>query len=215
VLDAERTALAAACGRLAAEGLVIGTSGNVSVKSGDHVAVTPTGGVFSELAADDMAVMTLDGVQVHGPHAPTSETALHLALYERLGAGAVVHTHAPTATALSCVVDEVPTVHYGMLMFGGSLRVAPYATFGTPELAENVAAALEGRTAALMQNHGAIAIGHDLDFAVEVALMTEWACRVFWTAKTVGEPKVLTEDEMQEVAVMVQKLNYGQKSDAA
>ena len=211
--DDQRSAVAAACRRLAAEGLVIGSSGNVSARAGDQLVVTPTGAVFEDLGAEDMAVIGLDGAHVEGPP-PTSETALHLALYERLGAGAVVHTHAPMATALSCVVDEVPAVHYGMLMFGGSLRVAPYATFGTPELAEAVAGALEGRTAALMQNHGAVAIGHDLAFAVEVALLTEWACRVYWTARTIGAPRVLTQDELQEVAEQVQRIGYGQRPDA-
>ena len=214
MLDAQRNAVAAACRRLAADGLVIGSSGNVSVREGDRVVVTPTGGVFEDLGPADMAVIGIDGAHVDGPE-PTSESALHLALYERLGAGAVVHTHAPVATALSCVVDEVPAVHYGMLMFGGSLRVAPYATFGTPELAESVVAALEGRTAALMQNHGAVALGHDLDFALEVALLTEWACRVYWTARTIGDPKVLTGEQLQEVAAQVQALGYGRRTDAA
>lgn len=210
MLDDQRRAVAAACRRLAADGLVIGSSGNVSVRTDDRVVVTPTGGVFEDLGPDDMAVIGLDGDHLDGPP-PTSETALHLALYERLGAGAVVHTHAPMATALSCVVEEVPAVHYGMLMFGGSLRVAPYATFGTPELAEAVARALEGRTAALMQNHGAVAIGHDLAFALEVAQLTEWACRVYWTARTIGDPKVLTDEQLQEVAEQVQRIGYGQR----
>ena len=211
MLAAQREALASACRRLAAEGLVIGSAGNVSVREGDHVAVTPTGGAFEDLTAADMAVIALDGEQVHGPHPPTSETALHLALYERLGAGAVVHTHAPVATALSCVVEEVPPVHYGMLMFGGSLRVARYATFGTPELAEAVVEALEGRTAALMQNHGAVAYGHDLGTALETALLTEWACRVYWTARAVGEPRALTDGDLQDVAEMVQRIGYGRR----
>lgn len=210
MLDDQRDAVAAACRRLAADGLVIGSSGNVSVRAGDHVVVTPSGGVFEDLGAGDMAVIGIGGAHVEGPP-PTSETALHLALYERLGAGAVVHTHAPVATALSCVVDEVPAVHYGMLMFGGALRVAPYETFGTPELAEAVAAALEGRSAALMQNHGAVAIGHDLDFALEVALMTEWACRVYWTARTIGAPKVLTDEQLQHVVEQVQRIGYGSR----
>lgn len=210
MLDDQRSAVAAACRRLAAEGLVIGSSGNVSVRAGDHVVATPSGGAFEDIGAADMAVIGIDGAHVEGP-APTSETALHLALYERLGAGAVVHTHAPVATALSCVVDEVPAVHYGMLMFGGALRVAPYATFGTPELAEAVAGALEGRTAALMQNHGAVAIGHGLDVALEAALMTEWACRVYWTARTIGDPNVLTDEQLQQVAEQVQRIGYGSR----
>jgi L-fuculose-phosphate aldolase len=214
VLDLERERLAAACARLSDEGLVIGTAGNVSVRVDDRVAVTPTGGVFGRVGAAEMAVVALDGSQVHGGLAPTSELALHLALYERMGAGAVVHTHAPFATALSCVVDEVPAVHYQMLQVGGSLRVAPYATFGTEELAENVARALEGRTACLMQNHGMVVYGHELDYAVESALLVEWACRLYWTARAIGTPSVLDEQQLQDVAEQVARLGYGTKRSA-
>src|SRR5436190_4590061 len=165
VLDAAREQVAAACARLAKEGLVVGTSGNVSMRAEGHVIVTPTGGVFGEMSAEDMSVVTPHGTVVEGP-APTSELGLHLLLYERKDAGAVVHTHAPYATALSCVVDEVPPVHYSMLMFGGSLKVAPYATFGTEELARNVESALDERTACLMQNYGHVGYCHDLDYAL-------------------------------------------------
>jgi L-fuculose-phosphate aldolase len=215
VLDAERQSVAAACARLREEGLVIGTAGNVSLRAGDHVAITPTGGVFGEIEAADVPVVDMSGDVVDGRLQPTSEIALHLALYERMNAGAVVHTHAPMATALSTVVDEVPAVHYSMLMFGGSLRVAPYATFGTPELAEHVADALEGRTSALMQNHGQVSYGHDLDFAVEVALLTEWACNIYWTARALGEPTALTDEQLQDVGAQVQKLGYGATRESA
>jgi L-fuculose-phosphate aldolase len=194
---------------MADEGLIVGTAGNVSVRVDDHVVVTPTGGVFGEMTADQMPVVDMDGKVVDGKLAPTSELALHLALYERMGAGAVVHTHAPFATALSCVVDEVPAVHYSMLMFGGSLRVAPYATFGTDELAEHVQQALEGRTACLMKNHGTVGYGHDLDYAVESALLVEWACTVYWRARALGTPAVLTDEQLQDVGAQVMRLGYG------
>jgi L-fuculose-phosphate aldolase len=194
---------------MADEGLVVGTAGNVSVRAGDHVVVTPTGGVFGQMTAEQMSVVDMDGKLVDGKLGPTSELALHLALYERMGAGAVVHTHAPVATALSCVVDEVPAVHYSMLMFGGSLRVAPYATFGTEELAEHVQRALEGRTACLMKNHGVVGYGHDLDYAVEVALLVEWACTVYWRARALGTPTALTDEQLQDVAAQVMRLGYG------
>src|SRR5829696_7446025 len=147
-LDRERDEVAAAGRALAAAGLVLGTAGNVSARNGDRVAITPTGAQLASLEADDVAVVGLDdGMVVAGSLAPTSELDLHLGVYRRYGAGAVVHTHAPAATALSCVLEhELPCVHYGMLMLGGSVRVAPYATFGTPELAESVLEALEGKT---------------------------------------------------------------------
>jgi L-fuculose-phosphate aldolase len=176
----------------------------------EHVVVTPTGGVFGAMHAQHMAVVDRSGKLVEGPLAPTSELALHLLLYERLDAGAVVHTHAPYATALSCVLDEVPAVHYSMLMFGGSLKVAPYATFGTEELARNVERALEGRTACLMQNHGHVSYGHELDFAVESALLVEWACTVYWRARAVGEPVALSDEQLEDVAAQLARLGYGQ-----
>ena len=209
MLEAAREDLASACARLAAEGLVVGTAGNVSMRAEGHVVVTPSGGVFGEMRAEDMAVLTPAGTLVEG-RPPTSELALHLLLYERMDAGAIVHTHAPYATALSCVVDEVPAVHYAMLAFGGSLRVAPYATFGTEELASNVQRALEGRTACLMANHGHVGYAHDLATAVESALLVEWACTVYWRARSIGEPVALSDAQLQDVAQQIMRLGYGQ-----
>ncbi len=214
MLEAAREQVAAACARLATEGLVVGTAGNVSMRAGEHVVVTPTGGVFGHMRAEEMAVVDRSGALVDGPLAPTSELALHLLLYDRLDAGAVVHTHAPYATALSCVVDEVPAVHYSMLMFGGSLKVAPYATFGTEELAHNVEQALAGRTACLMQNHGHVGYGHDLDTAVETTLLVEWACTVYWRARALGQPAALSDEQLQDVATQAMRLGYGQTKEA-
>jgi L-fuculose-phosphate aldolase len=208
VLEAAREQLAAACARLASEGLVVGTAGNVSMRVGEHVVVTPTAGVFGAMRAEQMAVVDRDGKLVDGPLAPTSELALHLLLYRRKDAGAVVHTHAPYATALACVVDEVPAVHYSMLRFGGSLKVAPYATFGSEELARNVERALEGRSACLMQNHGQVGYGHDLVHALEAALLAEWACMVYWRARAIGEPVALSDEQLQDVAAQAMRLGY-------
>ena len=135
--------------------------------------------------------------------------AVHLAIYERFDAGAVVHAF-PVATALSCVVEEVPPVHYQMLAFGGAVRAAPYATFGARELANNVHAALEGRSAALMQNHGAVCFAGDCHAATELALLLEWACEVYWRASAIGDPRVLSEDELAGVVLAVSERGYGQ-----
>jgi len=215
-LTSEREAVAAACRRLAAEGLVIQTAGNVSVRADDDlVVVTPTGGVFDELEADQMTVVDLAGEVVDGRHAPTSELALHLGVYNRLdGAGAVVHTHSPMATALSCVVDEVPAVHYTMLALGGTVPVAEYATFGTEELARNVVAALERAPATLMRSHGATTYAHDLDGAMELALLLEWACTLYWRASMIGDPAVLTPEQLQDVVSVVVERGYGRLSEA-
>ena len=187
---------------------MIGTAGNVSVRADDRVVVSPTGCVLEEVSPDEMSVVSLDGDVVEG--APTSELGLHLGVYRDLDwAGAVVHTHSPMATAVGCVVDELPPIHYGMLALGGSVRVAPYATFGSDELHRNVLAALEGRTAALMQNHGTLNCGASLDSAVEGALLLEWAASLYWHAKQIGEPSVLSEEQLADVAAQVQRLSYG------
>ncbi|MFL5866755.1 MAG: class II aldolase/adducin family protein, partial [Thermoleophilaceae bacterium] len=133
-----------------------------------------------------------------------------IAELERFDAGAVVHTHSAVATALSCVIEELPPVHYQMLAFGGSVRVAPYATFGSRELAENVHFALEGRSAALMQNHGAVCFASDCGAATELALLLEWACDVYWRASLVGDPRVLSEQELEGVVTAVTERGYGQ-----
>ena len=208
-LGRERAAVADACRRLGAEGLLIGTAGNVSVRVGEQVAITATGAVLAELTADQVTVVDLDGKIVAGTLEPTSELDLHLGVYRRYGTGAVVHTHAPMATALSLVLDELPCVHYQLLALGGTVRVAPYATFGTPELAGSVLAALEGRSAALMANHGALTHAPTLGKAVEHALLLEWACGVYQRAAALGPPRVL--DEQQQLAVIEAAIarNYG------
>ncbi len=210
-LERTREAVAAAARRLAAEKLVIGTAGNVSARAGELVAITPTGAALDSLTAEQVAVVDVGGNQAHGELRPSSELALHLGVYRRYDAGGVVHTHAPMATALSCVLDELPVVHYQMLLLGGSIRVAPYATFGTPQLAEATLAALDGRNAALMANHGAISYGHDLDSAVERALLLEWACGVYWHAKAIGEPQTIDAAQARAVIDAAIARGYGER----
>ena len=209
MLERERERVAEAARSLAAAGLVTGTAGNLSARAGELVAVTPTGARLEELTAEAIAVVDLDGEQVAGDLAPTSELGLHLGIYRRHAAGAVVHSHARFATALACVLDELPVVHYQMLALGGPIRVAPYATFGTPELAELTLEALEGRSAALMANHGAIACGPDLDTAMDQALLLEWACELYWRASVVGAPRTLDRSEQLAFVETVSRRGYG------
>jgi L-fuculose-phosphate aldolase len=194
---------------LAQAGLVLGTAGNVSEREDGRVAITPTGAVLEGLTPDQVAVVDLDGHQLDGEKAPTSELALHLGVYRRYEAGAVVHTHSPRATALSCVLDELPVIHYHLLMLGGPIRVAPYATFGTPELAAVTLDALEDRAGALMANHGAIVQAHDLATAVEFALVLEWACDVYWHAAALGTPRTLDAEAQAAVVEAVLERGYG------
>jgi L-fuculose-phosphate aldolase len=208
--DTAREQVADASRRLAAEGLVLGTAGNVSARVDDDlVAITPTGAVLASLQPEDVSVIDMDGNLAEGELEPTSELDLHLGVYRRFHAGAVVHTHAPWATAIGCAVDELPCVHYQMLLLGGTVRVAPYRTFGTPALAEVVLDALDGRTAALMANHGALTYAASAESAVEAALLLEWACEVYWRAAALGPPRTLGDEERQAVIDAVTKRSYG------
>jgi L-fuculose-phosphate aldolase len=209
MLERERERVAAAARRLAADGRVTGTAGNLSERAGELVAVTPTGARFDAVTPADVAVVDLEGEQHDGELVPTSELGLHLGIYKRYDAGAVVHTHGQFATALACVIDELPVVHYQMLALGGSIRVAPYATFGTVELAELTLAALEGRSAALMANHGAIAHGPDLDAAISQSELLEWACELYWRAAALGAPRTLDESQQRAFLEALSGRNYG------
>jgi L-fuculose-phosphate aldolase len=207
--DEARSAVAAAARRLAADGLVIGTSGNERIQVANHVAVTATGADLSRVTPAEVSVVDLSGRVVAGDLEPTSEIDLHLGVYASHDALAVVHTHAPAATALSCVVDELPCIHYQQLLLGGAVRVAPYATFGTPELAASVVDALSGRSAALMANHGAVATGASLDKAVENALLLEWLCAVYRQARSLGEPRLLDDEQQAAVVNAAVARKYG------
>jgi len=204
-----RQLVVAASRRLSGEDLVPGTAGNVSARAGGLVAVTPTGARLGELEAEQIAVVDLDGRQLDGPLAPTSELALHTGIHRERGDGAVVHTHAPLATSLSLVLDELPLVHYQQLLLGGTVRVAPYATFGSPDLAAGVLSALEGRTAALMANHGAVTVGPDPGAAVEASLLLEWCCDLYLRAAAIGEPRTLDDAAQQAVIDQAASLGYG------
>jgi L-fuculose-phosphate aldolase len=209
MLTPERERVAAAARALAADGLVLGSAGNVSERAGELVAITPTGAVLEQVSAADVVVVDLDGAPVDGEFAPTSELGLHLGAYRRYGTGAVVHAHSPFGTALSCVLDELPVVHYGMLALGGTVRVAPYATFGSPELAELTLDALQDRAAALMANHGTITIGADAATATETARLLEWACTVYWRAASLGTPRTLSAEQLQAVLDTISERSYG------
>lgn len=201
-LNGLRDEVAAAARKLAAEGLLIGTAGNVSALDAATglVAITATGVVLGDCSAEQVSVVDQGGALVHGDFEPTSELDLHLSLIATYGVGSVVHTHAPNATAIACVREDLPVLHYQQLLLGGTIRVAPYQTFGTPELAAGVVAACEGRNGALMANHGAVTHGSTLTKAVDNALLLEWCCQLFRHASTLGTPRAL--DEQQQLAVI-------------
>jgi L-fuculose-phosphate aldolase len=210
LLPNAREAIVTTCQELSRAGLVVGTAGNVSVREGDLVAVTPSGVRYAELTPELVGVHRLDGTAVEAPLAPTSELPLHLARPE---VGAVVHTHSVAATALSALVDEVPPAHYYVAMFGGPVLVAPYATYGTEELARNVSRALHDRTACLMSNHGAVTIGPDLVTAHDKSAYLEWLCDLCLRALPAGSLRLIPPAEIAAVAAKL--AGYGQHPPAA
>jgi L-fuculose-phosphate aldolase len=210
-LPRERRDIAAACHRLAASGLVIGSAGNVSVRTGDRVGITASGARLADIGVEQVVVVDIDGALIDGHLAPSSELQLHLDIYRRHPqAGAVVHTHAPKSTAVACVLDELPVLHYQQLILGGSTKVAPFHPFGTRELADAVSTALDGRNAALLANHGAVSHGHTLDQAMDHALLLEWACTLYLDARTLGTPRPLSADQQSAVIDTALRLRYGQ-----
>jgi len=206
----ERAALVAAGRRLARSRLVIGTAGNLSVRVGDRVLVTPTGGELGRLTADMITVVdAADGTVCDGRLEPTSELPLHLAVYGSTSAGAVAHAHAPASIAVGCTHDELPAVHYNTVLLGGVVRVAEYAVFGSAQLAANVAAALAGRQAALMRNHGSVACGDGIEQACDRLELLEWLAEVYCRAAALGRPRILEEDELAAVSAELTGRGYG------
>lgn len=181
-------------------GLVVNTSGNASIRIDDHVVITPSGRPYQSLNADDVVVLDRKGDVVEGDLVPSSETPLHLALYESNSeTKAIVHTHSVNATALSTVFDELPSIHYQIADLGGPVPVAPYRTFGTPELATVVCDAMRGRTAALMKNHGLVTIGETIEKALARAVTLEWLARVYLVADAAGTPSLIDAEELERV----------------
>ncbi|MCV7227889.1 class II aldolase/adducin family protein [Mycolicibacterium komossense] len=207
-LDEAREEVVRVAKRMTTDRLVVGTSGNVSIRVGDLVCATPSGVDYATMTAEDIPVVRLDGTVVTGDLTPTTELPMHLRCYRDFDAAAVVHTHSVAATALSLLRDAVPLVHYQTAMFGGQVRVAPYCTYGTGELADAMATALEGRSACILANHGTIAFSNSLSHAYDKVSQLEWLCDVWLRASSVGVPKEITPDQL---AVVVEKFGtYGQ-----
>jgi len=209
LLADEREAVAAASRHLAGTGLVIGTAGNISARSGDLVAVTPTGADLGTVTAEMVTVIELDGTVVDGDLAPTSEVPLHTGIYAATNALAITHAHAMASTALSCSHDELPPLHYSCLGLGGAPRTAPYATFGSEELAQNVIEALKGRNAAMMQNHGSVAYGSTMKEAIERLELLEWLAELYWRASSLGTPRILTDKDFENIIMAAMSGGYG------
>jgi L-fuculose-phosphate aldolase len=204
-----RQAIARAGRRMARDRLVVGSAGNISVRVGDLIVMTPSGVRYDEITAAGVTVLDAAGNLLDGNGRRSSEWPMHRTVYDLTGAGAVVHTHSPFATAVSTICAEIPAVHYAILQLGGpTVRVAPYGTFGSAELAALAATALADRTGAVLQNHGALVYGASLPAAYDRALLLEWLAEVYWRARLAGSPRILTEAELDDVRAAAHQHRY-------
>ena len=196
-----RERLVAAARRMRDLGLNPGRSGNASLRFGAGFLVTPTGLAYERMEPEDIVLVEAASGAARGRRAPSSEWRLHRDIYARRPeAGGVAHTHSPHATTLACLRHPIPPFHYEVAFAGGSdIRCSGYATFGTQALSDGALAALEGRRACLLANHGAVAIGATVEEAVELAERVESLARLYWQALQVGEPVLLDEVEMDRV----------------
>ena len=207
--DLRRELIARACAMQPA-GLNKGTSGNLSVRSGNGFLITPTGLPYTALSLDDIPLMALDG-SWQGWRKPSSEWRFHRDLYaSRPEVGAVLHAHSPFAVSLACLRREIPPFHYMIARFGGeTIRCADYAIFGSEALSTAALQAMHERKACLLANHGLLVAGRDLDEAFALAVELEELCEQYWRACQLGDPVLLDAAEM--AAVLEQFKGYGQQ----
>lgn len=200
------------CLALEARGLNQGTSGNISLRDGpDGFWLTPSGLPYNQLQPEDIVRVDLTSGTVTGRRNPSSEFPFHWAIMrQRTDATAVIHTHGRHTTAVACLRRDLPAIHYLIGLFGGSqIRCAPYATFGSDELSANVVAALQGRRAALMANHGLVVVGKDLDQALTLTGEAETLAQLYLDALAAGGPHLLTNDEINQVIEKFKAIGYG------
>ncbi|MDG4667185.1 class II aldolase/adducin family protein [Mycobacterium sp. 236(2023)] len=204
-----RGEMAARCRELASQGVALAGAGNISARVDDHVLITRSGLRFESAEPEDITVVTRDGDVLDG-FRPSSETGLHLGIYERSAARAVVHTHGRSSVAVGLVCDQMPLVHYNLLRLGGRIPTVPYRLFGSEELAEAVGSAVaEGFGTVLMRNHGAVSSAGSIAEAAEHACLIEWLCDVYLAACTLGTPALLSDDDLKAVAQQSERLSYG------
>jgi L-fuculose-phosphate aldolase len=216
-LQAARAQLVTYSARLLDDGLAVGSAGNMSVRVGDVVAITPSGIGYADMRPADVCLVTpagtefTDGAGRTNLETPSTETPMHLAIYAATGAQAVVHTHSPEVIALSASRDELPAIHYQITGLGGPVRVAPYVRFGSDGLAAAAVQALDGRQAVILRNHGAVTYGRDLAQAYDRALLLEWLARTYRLALSYGEPAILSAEALAEVAAEAKRRRYGER----
>ncbi len=195
-----RIELVRTCLQMVELGINQGTSGNVSVRTGDRFLITPSGIAYDEMTAEQIAVMDFRG-RYWGPCKPTTEWRIHSRLLEtRPDAAVVIHTHSLFATTVACLRRDIPALHYYVAVGGGpTIRCAEYATYGTQALADNVVAAMAGRDACLMANHGLLAVGATLVQTLRRTFDIEMLARQYVYALQIGEPHILPDAEIERV----------------
>lgn len=198
--------------KLVTANLTKGTGGNLSVFDREKglMAITPSGIDFFETHEEDIVIMDTDGNIVEGIRKPSSEWEMHLMQFKsRDDIDAVVHAHTTYATVLSCLGEDLPATHYMIAVAGPSVRCAKYATFGTHELAVNSVEGMKDRNAVILANHGLLAGAKDLLNAFNIIEEVEYCAQIYWMAKCVGNPVILSKSEME---LMSKKFKtYGQR----
>jgi L-fuculose-phosphate aldolase len=193
-------------------GLTTGSGGNLSILCRDShlIAIGPSGIDYAEVTSEDVVVVDLNGTVVEGRLNPSSELSFHIALYDsRPDISAVVHTHSVYATTMACMHWEIPAVHYLVAFSGKKVPLADYATFGSPDLAANVVRGIADYNAVLLANHGLVAVGGNINNAFNVAEEIELVARIYYQTKSLGEPVLVDEKEMETV---IRKFTtYGQQ----
>jgi L-fuculose-phosphate aldolase len=205
--------------RLIIDGLALGTAGNLSCRVDDHVVISPSSIPYDQVAPDDMWVLSLDGrIARQGSAVPSSEAPFHLAIYASTKAAAVVHTHSPEVVAVSATLESLPAIHYAIARLGGPVPVVSYRRFGSDSLAAGIQAALgepgRPRSAAILQNHGAVTYGSTMGEAYDKALLLEWLARTYRLARQIGEPRILSAEELDEVTAEAARRRYAMAHDS-
>jgi L-fuculose-phosphate aldolase len=203
------------CRRMNASGINQGTAGNLSARIDDGFLITPTSLPYDRMEAEDIVEMGMDGTYV-GKHRPSSEWRFHRDIMQaRQDINAILHCHSIYATTLACQYKPIPAFHYMVGVAGGTtIRVAPYATFGTQALSDNAIAALEGRLACLLGQHGQISLGKNLEASLWLASEVETLARLYVQALPLGDLPILSDEEMARVIEQMRKMSYGQAPDA-
>jgi L-fuculose-phosphate aldolase len=196
----KRQSIIDACLRMNQSGINQGTSGNISLRDGEGMLITPTSTPYEAMQPEQIVFMGLDG-SFDPAQRPSSEWRFHLdILRARPEVNAVVHAHPPYSTMLAIMGLEIPPIHYMIACTGGdTIRCAPYATFGTQELSQHAVSALEGRLACLLEHHGMIAIGPSLSKAMWLAVEVETLARQYHGCLQIGTPRLLPKEEIKNV----------------